>query len=157
MQFNRDKSWILHLGGNNELFTCRMQKLRVDEGSTLRKRLRLSSDHRVNESQRRQVVVKHDKQGGLDRTVTSETQKPAFLLCLVFQRQLDARVQLWPQLIQKVAKNRRESRVRRTGWSLADMICRERRSKWGWLKEEDLGQDRNSSEIWKRLMQTEWE
>lgn len=26
MQFNRDKYWILHLGRNNELFTCWMQK-----------------------------------------------------------------------------------------------------------------------------------
>ena len=30
MQFNRDKYWILHLGRNNELFTCSMQKYRVD-------------------------------------------------------------------------------------------------------------------------------
>lgn len=107
MQFNRDKSWILHLGRNNELFTCRMQKLRVDERATLRKRLRLVSDHRVNESQRHQVAVKNDNQDGLDRSVTSETQKLVFLLRPVLWRQLGAWVQLWPQLIQKVAKSRR--------------------------------------------------
>lgn len=62
MQFNRDKYWILHLGRNNELFTCRMQKYRADWAAILLKRLELIFDHCVNESQRCQVAVKNDKQ-----------------------------------------------------------------------------------------------
>lgn len=103
MQFNRDNYWILHLSRNNELFTCRMQKYRVDQAAILQKRLELIFGHCVNE--RHQVAVKNDKQESLDRGITSKTHKILFPLCPVLQRsQLDAWVQFQAPFMQKVAK-----------------------------------------------------